>query len=535
MKKIVFLLFLLSTYYLTQAQQPQSIQTESRIEEVTVYLDGAEIKNSQAIRLIKGKNTINFKGLSPFLEERSIQITPKGEVEILSISTGTRTITPEEVDLRIKRQTDSIKILQQQIELVTNQIDAYNTEKKLLSENQKLGGKESGTTITELMKAADFYRDRTLKINNSLTTLNIQLKSLSVSLDSVSKQSEHLKTQIDTRRKEINLVVSSATEQRVEFEIRYIVHNAGWEATYDLIATDISKPVSLKYNARIYNGTGIDWKDVKLTLSTADPSLEASRPYLSTWILNYNSGANEGLVQNQLFNQQNWSAKEEGSSGDEGITVSELAATFKIDKVHTIPTNKDSYQIHISDHNLNALYEYLTIPKVDMSAFLLAKVTGWKQLNLIDGKANVYFGNTYIGESNINTQLLGDTLDLSLGRDNQVIVKRTKVEDFAANKSIGGKKSEALVYEISIRNNRPTPLQIKIQDQVPISQESDISVDTDEISGAELDTPSGRLQWKRQISPGEIVKYKIAFTVKYPKNKTISLRKSRTVRTPRLH
>ena len=45
----------------------------------------------------------------------------------------------------------------------------------------------------------------------------------------------------------------------------------------------------------------------------------------------------------------------------------------------------------------------------------------WEKLSLIDGMANVYFGNTYVGESKIDTRLISDTLELSLGRDNQIL------------------------------------------------------------------------------------------------------------------
>jgi uncharacterized protein (TIGR02231 family) len=360
---------------------------------------------------------------------------------------------------------------------------------------------------------------------------------LTVRLDSAKSQAEEIKKKTNVQRKEVTLVLASATEQRIEFQLKYLVRNAGWEATYDLVATDIAKPVSLKYNALVYNGTGIDWKDVRLVLSTGDPSVAASRPYLTTWNLNYQSAANEGFVQNQLYQQNRISDNRVSTElaappvQTQEIAVSELAATFKIDKAHSIEASEKPYLIAVSTQNLDATYEYLTIPKVDMSAFLIAKVTGWEKLNLIDGKANVYFGNTYIGESAINTRLIGDTLDLSLGRDNQVVVKRAKVEDFSATKSIAGKKVESLVYEISVKNNKTTPINIKIQDQIPVSQESDISVEAEDISGAALDAPSGRLQWLKKIGPNETAKCRIAFSVKYPKSKPLSLRKQRTVRS----
>lgn len=538
MKPILLLACIAFVSQLVHAQQETPVSVESKIEEVTVYLDGAEIRSTQTARLNKGRTIVTIKGLSPFLEERSVQITTPNGVEMISVSTATRSIPLTQAAPQTKRWNDTLDLLRQRMDLLTNQVQAYEAEKKLLAENQNLGGRDAGVPVAEIMKAADFYRERTLKISNALTALQTQLKSLTVRLDSATARVDLIKKQANLQRKEVTLVLASATEQKVDFQLKYLVQNASWEATYDLIATDIAKPVSLKYNALVYNETAIDWKDVKLILSTGDPSVEASRPYLTTWNLNYQSNSNEGMVQNQLYQNRALDGRAGFISDTTGqnyeqVAVSELVATFKIDKAHSIAADGEPYLITVSNQSLDATYEYLTIPKVDMSAFLIAKVTGWEKLNLIDGTANVYFGNTYIGESAINTRLIGDTLDLSLGRDNQVVVKRAKVEDFSATKLIGGKKIESLVYEISVRNNKAAPVNIRIQDQVPISQESDISVEAEDISGAALDVPSGRLQWVKKIAPNETAKCRIAFSVKYPKNKSILLRKQRTVRGAR--
>jgi uncharacterized protein (TIGR02231 family) len=206
---------------------------------------------------------------------------------------------------------------------------------------------------------------------------------------------------------------------------------------------------------------------------------------------------------------------------------------FAVEQHHSIRSSNQPHRIDLQSETLQASFEYLTVPKMELSAFLIAKVTGWEKLNLVDGKANVYFGNSFIGESDINTRLIGDTLELSFGRDNQIIVSRSKVEDKGNTPSIGGKRSESFIYEIQLRNNRNVPVAIRVQDQIPLTQEKEITVEVNDISGASLDAPSGRLQWIRNINSGEALKYKIAFIVRYPKNKNVNIRKTRAVRTPR--
>jgi len=129
--------------------------------------------------------------------------------------------------------------------------------------------------MVELQKAIDFYREKTLQINKQISELEKNLVVLNMKLTSAKNQLADLNYQNNPERKEVIVVLSSSSEQNTTALLRYLVTNTGWQATYDLIAEDIKNPVELKYKAKVYNNTGIDWKQVKLKFSTADPSLGA--------------------------------------------------------------------------------------------------------------------------------------------------------------------------------------------------------------------------------------------------------------------
>lgn len=502
----------------------------SRVDEVTVYLNGAELRSTYNVDVKQGTSKLIFTGLSPYVQEKSVQVTANGSVELSSVTVNKAAVRPEEINKDVRRLMDSMDVLRDRIQSLQNQVDSYEAEKSALKRNEYIGGSQSGVSLVELSKAADFFRERTLKINNALTTIGKQLKMSNDKLDSLQSDYNAINSRLVKERKEVSIVLNAASPQKVEFILRYLVSNTGWAATYDLISKDVNEPVTLKYKAQVYNNTAIDWRDVKLTLSTADPTLGASKPYLTTWILNYTSQANEGLVESRAMSDH---VALDTAVDYETVAVSELSTSFPITKPYSIPATAEPYLIEISSASLKATYEYLTIPKVDLSAFLVAKVTGWEKLSLIDGNANVYFGNTYIGESRIDTRLIADTLELSLGRDNQIVVTRAKLEDQGDTKFIGTRRTESFTYEIQLKNNHKTPVTVRIQDQLPVSQENEIVVDVENISGASLDAPSGRLQWVKNISAGESIKYRIAFSVKYPRGRTVAIRQRRSVRTPR--
>ncbi len=531
MKTRIMVAFVFLRISISWAQPNQTIELPGRIDEITLFLNGAEIKFHQTLPIKKGESRIVIKDISPYLQNGSVQLTANDNIEISSISTVEAKYDAQQIDkgaAKLHHKMHQTEIL---IKAIQAQADAHESEKVMLKANQQVGGGQTMVSLVELGKAADFFHERILKINNTVLQLNSEADRLNLVLDSLKSALAKHTTGLVTARKEIRVVLNSNIDQDAILQIRYVVDHANWESAYDIIATDITQPVKLKYKAKIFNQTGIDWHQVKVTLSTADPSLNASRPLLTAWTLNYQSQGNEGFLQNRFSN--NAFLGDSISSGGQEVTVSELSTAFKIQNRYSIATGEEPYLIEVIQESLNATYQYLAIPKMDASAFLIAKVTGWEKLNLIDGPAQVYFGNTYIGQSDIRTRQISDTLELSFGRDNQILVSRAKLEDTGGTKFIGTKRTESFLYEIVIKNNRKSPISIKVQDQIPIAQETDITVESRELSGASLDNLSGRLQWLKFIAPDQSAKFRIGFEVKYPKNKNLVVRKDRMIRTPR--
>jgi uncharacterized protein (TIGR02231 family) len=544
-------LFICLTSASAIAQQENAIRISPNIEAVTVFLNGAEIKHSKEVMVKKGSNTIIFQKLSSSLQPQSVQVSVEGDAEVQSVSTESNYLNIEKMEPRIRQLKDSVTLFNSKISTVANQVDAYNTEKALLNENRNIGGKQAPSTITDIDKAAEFYHQKTLDIDNSVTKLSEELLTLNQQLNLIQSQLQSLNYKNNPERKEVVVVVNSSSDKTISLHLRYIVYNTGWEPAYDLVATDITKPIQLKYKAKVYNNTGINWENVPLTLSTADPSQSASRPYLEAWTLDYNASPGyaeeedksaivnnpEGLLNMESIGNTKTLSDSTRSNVRRGIryksvAVAELNTSFPITNPYTIPSDGKPYLVDITSYTLDATYGYMAVPKMDRSAFLVAKISGWEKLNLMDGPMNVYFNNAYIGQSSINTRFVEDTLELSLGRDNQILVTRTKKEDFGSKKLIGTSRKESFKYEIVVKNNKTVPINIEIQDQIPVSLESDITVETDDLSGAQLDAPTGKLVWKTSLVAGSATTYKLGFSVKYPKNKAVQVRKYRTISCP---
>lgn len=533
------------------AETSQEVNTP--VQSVIIYLYGAEVSQTKTITLSPGRNKVTFTGLSPKLDSKSIQVGASGGVAILAISDAINYMANQKESNRIKQLKDSVTILSDEINQNNNDRDAYVTEKNMLLKNESIGGQDKGVAITELKLAADFYRARIKEINMEISKLDKKNSTLQQSLTNVNQQLYELNAKNNQPTAEISVLISSSAKISSTIDLKYLVTDAGWAPSYDLHAEDINLPIELKYRAKVFNNTGIDWNDVKLKLSTADPSKSASKPELLPWELTfatatkyygkkqsqapaYQSG--EGYIQNGISNTNDISiiSKEQLSAKPKvnlvEIEIAELSAEFEIKIPYTFPSDSKPYIVDVTEYKLPATFQHFSAPKLDRDAFLLARITGWEDLDLVEGEANVYYGGTYVGQSYIYTRSADDTLDLSLGRDNKVLVTRSKIKEFCTKKVIGSTTKETFAYEMLVKNNRKAPIQIEVEDQLPISNQSDVTVDAIEISKAEYDAKTGKLVWKYNLQPGEVKKIELSFSVKYPKTSKINTQKFRSAASP---
>jgi uncharacterized protein (TIGR02231 family) len=173
------------------------------------------------------------------------------------------------------------------------------------------------------------------------------------------------------------------------------------------------------------------------------------------------------------------------------------------------------------DYTLNANFEHYTVPKLEGAAFLLARISDWEKLNLIPGTANIFFEGNYVGQSTIDPNITGDTLNCSLGRDKKVVVKRNKLKDQTSSKLIGGEKTQTYTYEIVLRNLRKEPIVVHVFDQYPLSQDKEIIVDPNASGSPLKNEERGEWHWKLNIGNGDSKQLKVGYTVRYPKEKQV--------------
>ncbi|MBM4171014.1 MAG: DUF4139 domain-containing protein [Ignavibacteria bacterium] len=522
-KYMVFILLLLA---FTISYGSNEIVIKPTLSGAKVFLRGAELTHTAKLNLTKGINEVVLSGIAANIDRNSINVSAKGDAVIISVV--------QRFDyLRTVDKAPMIKILEDSLETLNfnslskkNEIDVFASEIDMILANKEIGSKDKGVSVSELQKMAEFFRKRMSELKSNILSLQIDIKK-------IEKQSERIKKQLaelnNNSTKTVNEVVVTLQAKNItssEISLSYIIYDAGWNPIYDIRVDQIGKPANLFYKANINQNSGFDWNDINVVLSTRNPSLNNNKPELYTWYLDFLRMEMNERVGMQKLALPSLAAKEAADKAESMadyfmVEQKQLSAEFSPTLKYSIPSDGKPHTVSIQELSLPAKYEYYAVPKLDNNAFLVAYLSNWEDYNLLPGQTNIYFENSYVGQSYIDPFIAKDTLAISLGRDQNISVKRNTLKDFTEDKFLSSDVERFYGYEIVVKNNKNLSIDILVEDQIPISKNEDITVKMIDYSQGNYSISSGKITWKLKVEPTKSQSKKLLFSVRYPKDKPI--------------
>lgn len=544
----------------------QEIIKDSEIKNVTVFLKGAQINRLAKFTAKPGVNELVVSGVSQFVDPRSIQVKGTNGIIILDSKFTSYYPSPEEqedsklplsVRTKIKSVEDSMEQVNYALSDLNAELEVLRASKSIIINNGAMRGQGKVNDSIQLLKeAVEFYLSKVTALNkeiNSLTkdqTKKTELRSrLSTRLSKLRNYSNNENFRKQGNVPEYRIVVTVSTDKTVNgyLDLNYLVSNAGWNAQYDLRSNSESSKMNLNYKAQVYQNTGIDWKNVKLSVSTNDPYKNKTKPELSPWLLGVQThryeqqqrniptqSLSEVTVQNESFRDDKKEVKDiesdqlnfdyATSAQHTRVVQHMISAKFIIDLPYTIKSNGEKHMVLVKNEDIDANYVYYSVPKIENSAYLVAQITNLEELQLIPAKATILFDGSYMGETYLNPGIMDDTLSLSLGKDPNIIVKRTFMKKEYKEKIIGDNVEKTSMYKIEVLNNKSKTIELIIQDQVPVSRKEGIEVIVDDLSKGELNETTGIVEWKVKINSKDKKNLDLKYTVKHSKKEPLVMR-----------
>ncbi len=529
-------LLLLFVFGITYAQKP--VFTTAKTNAATVYFNAAEITQTASAMLPKGSCEIVVKNIADYLNESTVQIGAPSHVTVLSVQFTNNYISEYEIDEKsplIKKVRDSIKLVEKEIQKVNNAKEAEVKTIELLDKNQQVSGLNSGLNVAELMKMLAYYKTKRTESRNAIDVLEDRRIKLTETLSNLRNRLEiNTKNEDKTSKGKLVIQVMNEIAGNVDFNINYLSNQASWSPFYDLRADNIASPINMMYKAQVVQNTGIDWKKVKLTLSSGNPNQNNQAPQLNPWFLQFQvplayqkDDAEANYGREEIVVQAAGARKEKKVLGyaaapiNANILENQLNISFDIDIPYDILSNGKAHSVALKDLKLPATYRYYAAPRVEKEAFLLAEINDYSKYNLLPGEANIIFEGLYVGKTYINPNQTSDTLNLSMGRDKKISVTREKVVDKSGTKFLSSKKEQTFTFDITIRNNKKEAVSLLLKDQYPLSSDKEVEISLIESNEAKINVETGVLSWDVNLKPNETKKIRISYKVKYPKDKII--------------
>lgn len=535
------------------AGQYQDPLTPTRIVRVKVYLQGAEVYRSAHVELSKGVSELVLGNLSPYINASSIQVSSTNNVAVLSATFRNNYMVPVKLPQQIRQWQDSVALLETDIRRLESKKNLLEKESEIFLNNRSIGGSQNGVNAAELQKVADLFRSRMNQIREEHFDVVQRMGKLQEQVNRLRNQIAERSGNNSKLTGEIVLQVASEQATATDIECTYLVQNAGWSPLYDLRAESTGQPVRVISKASVYQTSGEEWNQIPLILSTGTPNTSSNLPVLqkndgfgfrskepqyqgyeddirvqnvppqmeavSVTVMSDDHDGNEDLRQDRLRKTLNTQTL----GNLIAVNSSAIAVDYEIALPYTVPADGKMQLVALKEYSLPGSFSYYTIPKLEKSVFLVADVTGWQELNLLPGPANLFFKGSFTGQSQLDLNPETDTLKLSFGKDKKVLTERKLIRNYAGRQLVGGKKSMELGYEIQLNNTNKESISLEIRDQIPVSTSEDIRIDEVKFetpSGVKTiqDKESGQLTWKITLKPAETQKIRVRYRVVYPKD-----------------
>ncbi|MCE3294312.1 MAG: hypothetical protein K0R65_26 [Crocinitomicaceae bacterium] len=559
MKKIIALVLLLGSFTAWSAEKEN---VKSTITDVTVYMQGAQVFRKANYTVKPGITEIIIDGICPTIDAKSIQVKATGNVVILDSKYTLFYPKPEEVKLidglplKVKKDIalleDSILVMTYDLMEIQDEIDVLNATKAILSNNGAIKGSGKVNDSIQLLKqAVEYYTLKMNELNKKLLQLNRRKNEKNHKKSEMQTRLNNLRNfqstsgHVEEQKGPVHRLVITVSSKEVvtgKLSFSYLVSNAGWTPLYDLKSEVLTGKVNLNYKAQVFQNTGVNWDEVKLTISTNNPYMNKTKPTLHPWYIDYytrvqdtyNGGAYKNITPTPAYKQnESLSTMDMEDAMDmnaartsaEFVTMVDqvISAEFRIDLPYSIASNNEEHMVLIKNEDLTADFKYYTVPKIDPSVYLVAQISKLDELQLVPAKANIFFDGTYMGETYIDPRNMEDTLSLSLGKDPNIIVKRTLLKKESKEKIIGNEKERTNSFEIEIKNLKSTNIEVIVQDQIPVTTNADITIEAGNLDKAKLDPVTGILEWKLDLKTKESKKLNFSYKVKFNKDQNVSI------------
>jgi uncharacterized protein (TIGR02231 family) len=552
---------------LAGAAAAADIKGASRIDAVTVYPAGAEVVRTARVQMEKGEHTLLFADLPAEAVASSIRVEGKATAGLEIGSVDTRTVSIPRADDAVaaterRRVEEAIEKLKDERSALHAAIQAAETQKKLIENLTNVpGASPFGGKAGDGAPAAqpdwgqlfELIGKRAAEAHKAILDTQIKVREVERRIKDLEGKLASLAPTQQTRT-EVKVALAAQDALEADMVIRYQVRNASWTPFYDArlgVGSKAQAPkLQLVRRAAIKQRTGEAWDNVALALSTARPTAGTSAPLLTPWIIDFESdktlayapappqAAAPAARAPALRKDRKGDADEEqitlfgaGAFGNArektaAVEVQAFQAVYAIAGRTTVPDTGETKRVQIDEMALDPALMVRAVPKRDQKAYLYAKFVTAKGAPLLPGQVSLFRDSVFVGNGRLPLLPPEDQHELGFGIDDSIRVRYALAEEKRSETGIiTTSKTDSRSYRTAVKNLHERPILLTVIDQIPVSQNADITV---ELTGRsppsrrDVDNKRGILAWDMKLEPGEERVIEFGYRAAWPAAKKVT-------------
>jgi uncharacterized protein (TIGR02231 family) len=438
-----------------------------------------------------------------------------------------------ELRRRIEQTSDQRAAVQDEIataQLQLKLLDSLAANPGGGSNKGGVDGANLGAVLATISANSAAARKRVRDSTIQMRGLDRELEKLKADLAKVethSKQSTVLRTTV-----EADAAVSAAVT------VSYAVQNAGWHWLYEARLDTSKKRINLERQGQVQQGSGEDWDNVELTLSTALPSADVATPNVGSLFVNLQDNPSRRAFSEQrqvnamamptaapaaALQEVSLAVRRKSAS----VVATEYLADYRVPDRVSLLADREPRLYAIADDVFDVDLIARVIPSAGRTAHLQAIFNYQRELPLEGGQLQLYRDGAYVGEAATTAFLPGAQVSMPFGADERI---RVEIHDEPSQSTERGVISKQMVKEsrrrFDITSFHPTPIVVEVIDRVPVSQHADVRVDPikDETEPTTKDAEgkAGVLLWRFDAQPQKTVSIHHGYSMQYPKDRQLT-------------
>lgn len=497
------------------------------ITEVTLYPGVAAVQREA--RIDAQTRQLSFECLPAGVDTQSLQITGDDGVRVGEIKTL--------MQARHMAAKDCTSPLDQQIRTLEDQLAAIEAEEN--------AAKLVGDFLQGVSKPGDEVKVSAAQIASTSQALRQSSRDNSVRAHQIQRQKQDLLAQLQPLRQErdrtgseqaqvMKVTVQLASARAANVRLNYQVRGPGWQPSYRAQLDTTKNQVHLERQAQVVQASGEDWSNVRLRLSTGQPTRSTQGAMPRPWVVDIAQPAPPAALAipapapiaraGRPMAKMSAEAVMAPALPDLDVSSIDTAYTtqFVVPYKITVPSSSERITLTLGQENLATTLLTRTAPAAEEAAYLIATLQApqgiWPA-----GPVTLFRDDALVGSGRLdfgNAQALAQ--GLSFGRDDQVVVRRMPVQ---SNTGSGGwtnsKTERTVVRSYSVENRHDQVIALQVLDAAPTSRNEQIKVQSQyspQPGTTRWNAQNGMIAWEQNLDARATAQFQATHQIRFPEN-----------------